>query len=97
VTHRRAARIWATPEVARLLEPRAVTQRIRGMQKLATGKARNVPQPDTPLTSVLDETASGRVAQESQASKARHEARLDRIYEDLDAALLRADSLLGQK
>jgi hypothetical protein len=97
VTHRRAARIWATPEVARLLEPRAVTQRIRGMQKLATGKARNVPQPDTPLTSVLDGTASGRVAQEWQASKARHEARLDRIYEDLDAALLRADSLLGRK
>ena len=97
VTHRRAARIWATPEVARLLEPRAVTQRIRGMQKLVAAQARNIPQTEPSRTTVLDGIASGRVAQEWQASKARHEARLVRIYEDLDAAMLRADSLLARR
>lgn len=97
ITHRSAARIWATPEVARLLEPRAVTQRMRRIQGLTTDLVQNAAHPPAPPASVLVRSEPGRVAREWQASKTRHDARLERIYEDLDAALLRAESLLSPR
>lgn len=97
ITHRRAARIWATSEVARLLEPRALTQRLWRMQDLMPGQGRSEPQPVLPHVRALDADGPERAALAWQASTARHDARLEGIYEDLDAALLRADSLLSPR
>ena len=93
ITHRRFARIWATPELARLLEPRAVSARMRRLHNPSRLLVRSGPEilPDAPPTGKQDPS---RVARDWADRKAKSEARLERIFEELDGALARTDMLL---
>jgi hypothetical protein len=93
ITHRRYARIWATPEIARLLETRAVRQRLRNVQERSdarldtgAGEAGMAPAFADP----------GAVARGWDDRKTKSEARLERIFEELDEALARTDALLAR-
>lgn len=97
IRHRRYARIWATPEVARLLEPRAVARRARQIQTLNSAAGR--PAEPAPGPAQLFEAGRdpNSVAREWSERKARSEGRLEKIYGDLDEALARTEAILGRR
>jgi hypothetical protein len=77
LAHRRYARIWATPELARLLEPRAVNQRLRRVQEAAPAR----PQAGAGRSDRAPASADpGSVARDWDERKVKSEARLERIY-----------------
>ena len=94
ITHRRYARIWAMPEIARLLEPRAVNQRLRRAQEIANARP-GAGAGGAELSSAPGDPGS--VARAWEERKTKSEARLERIFEELDGALARADTLLARR
>lgn len=93
ITHRRSARIWATPELARLLAPRAVATRMQRLQRLASGLPDRSETQIGPEEILMTGAAPARAAGEWDELKARSEARLGQIYKELDEALAGVDAL----